>query len=60
MYFIKYMHIENSLILSAPKDHVFARVMHIDKDHQVDFDEVASKSTGVHKIFPHEFLKNRV
>lgn len=31
-----------------------------DKDQQVKFGEVTSKSTNVHELFPHEILKNSV
>ena len=55
MYFIKYMHIENLLIIYASKDNVVVEVMIGDKNHQVKFDEVASKSTIVHELFPHDF-----
>jgi len=54
------MHIEKFLILFAFKYHEFFRFMAKDKDHQVEFEEVASKSKTIHEIFPHEFLENRV
>lgn len=54
------MHINIFPILFASKDHAVVGVMVGDKDHQVEFDEVAFKSTIVHEIFPHKSLKNRV
>lgn len=54
------MHRENFLTLFVYKDHDFNGVMARDKDQQVEFDEVASKSTTSHEVFPHESLKNKV
>ena len=45
--------------LYASKYHAVAGVIVGDKEQQVEFDEVESKSPTVHEIY-HEFLKNRV
>ena len=46
--------------LYVSKYHVVVGLVARTEDHQVEIDEVASKSTTDHEIFPHKFLKNRV